>query len=77
MKEKGVVSWKLPPREISCQRFCEIFPSENNHVYSNLLRLDMYGKHNWRLHYEDIQDNKTKQSMLSQLYYPDFPGHIF
>ena len=34
MKEKGVVSWKLPPREMSCKYFREIFPSENNHVYS-------------------------------------------
>ena len=25
MKELGVVSWKLPPREMSCQHFHEIF----------------------------------------------------
>ena len=35
MKEKGVVSWKLPPSEMSCQHFPEIPPpSENNHIYS-------------------------------------------
>ena len=34
MKEIGVVSWKLPPREMSCQHFREIIPSENNHVNS-------------------------------------------
>ena len=26
MKEIGVVSWKLPPHEMSCQHFREIFP---------------------------------------------------
>ena len=26
MKEIGVISWKLPPREMSCQHFREIFP---------------------------------------------------
>ena len=26
MKEKGGVLWKLPPREMSCQHFREIFP---------------------------------------------------
>ena len=26
MKEIGVVSWKLPPREMSCQSFREIPP---------------------------------------------------
>ena len=34
MKEKGGVSWKLPPREMSCQHFAKFSPSENNHVYS-------------------------------------------
>ena len=34
VKEIGEISWKLPPREKSCQHFREIFPSENNHVYS-------------------------------------------
>ena len=34
MKEIEVVSWKLPPREMSCQHFREFFPSENNHDYS-------------------------------------------
>ena len=36
MKEIGVVSRKFPPREMSYQHFREIFPSENNHVYSTL-----------------------------------------
>ena len=26
MKEMGVVSWKLPPREMSCKHFRDIFP---------------------------------------------------
>ena len=26
MKEIGIESWKLPPREMSCQHFREIFP---------------------------------------------------
>ena len=34
MKEIGVVSWKLPPREMSCQCFREIFPQRKYHVYS-------------------------------------------
>ena len=35
MKEIGVISWKLPPREMSCQRFSRDFPpAKNNHVYS-------------------------------------------
>ena len=34
MKEIGIVSWKLPPREMSCQHFCKFSPSENNYVYS-------------------------------------------
>ena len=33
MKEIGVVSWKLPPREMSSQHFREIPP----HVYSIFL----------------------------------------
>ena len=37
MKEIGVISWKLPPREMSCQHFCEIFPSKNNHDYSTVM----------------------------------------
>ena len=36
MKEIGVVSWKLPLREMSCQHFREFSPSENNHVYSTM-----------------------------------------
>ena len=36
MKEIGVVLWKLPLREMSCQHFREIFPQRNNHVYSNV-----------------------------------------
>ena len=32
-----LVSWKLPPREMSCKHFREISPSENNHVYSIVL----------------------------------------
>ena len=32
MKEIGVISWKLPPHEMSCQHF-----RENNHVYSMLI----------------------------------------
>ena len=34
MKEIGVVSWKLPPREILATIFAKFSPSENNHVYS-------------------------------------------
>ena len=50
MKEIWVVSWKLPPREMSCRHFAKFSPSENNHVYSstkisyNLIqfRINMY-----------------------------------
>ena len=35
MNGMGVVLRKLPPREMACQHFQEIFPIENNHVYSN------------------------------------------
>ena len=34
MKEIGVVSWKLPPREMSANIFAKFTPCENNHIYS-------------------------------------------
>ena len=34
MKEIGEASWKLPPSEMSCQHFREIFTQRNNHVNS-------------------------------------------
>ena len=39
MKEIGVVSWKLPPREMSCLYF-----RENNNVYSILICEDTNSK---------------------------------
>ena len=32
MKEVGVVSWKLPPREMSCQHFHEISPEQKYRI---------------------------------------------
>ena len=49
MKEIGEVSWKLPPREMSWQYFRENFPSENNHVYSNLKLVKYFLKTYWKI----------------------------
>ena len=40
MKEIGVVSWKLPPREMSYQHFREIFPQRKlpRLQYMNVIR---------------------------------------
>ena len=34
MKKMGIVSWKLPLCEMSCQHFRAIFPQRKKHIYS-------------------------------------------